>query len=336
FKYMLSTDNRRPGFVLICACLLLCVSLSVAHGQSTTTTSSSSSAAETPDAPPLTMWKHSDSSRFWISGQENIIFQGHPSFDARYSATNSLKPIKEERTSFLSTLFLGLQATSTTEILIDIESAAGHGISDALGLAGFTDLDVVRNPQLGAAPYLARAMVHQIVPLTDDRMPSTRGPLSLATQLPVRRLEFRAGKFGTVDMFDLNTIGSDSHLQFLNWTIDNNGAYDYAADTRGYTVAAMAEYQDRAWGLRFAEALMPKVANGPRLDSNPRRARSENIELEFRPEFLPERHTVLRLLNYVNHANMGSYHEAVQAFLAGIDPAPTIELHRRQGRIKYG
>src|SRR6266568_4589016 len=59
-----------------------------------------------------------------------------------------------------------------------------------------------------------------------------------------------------------NSVGSDSHLQFMNWTVDNNGGYDYAADTRGYTYGAVVEYQSPAWGARFAEALMPRVANG--------------------------------------------------------------------------
>ena len=45
----------------------------------------------------------------------------------------------------------------------------------------------------------------------------------------------------TVDFFDLNSVGSDSHLQFMNWAIVNNGAYDYAADTRGYTYGLVAE-----------------------------------------------------------------------------------------------
>jgi len=39
------------------------------------------------------------------------------------------------------------------------------------------------------------------------------------------------------DFFDMNDVGTDSHSQFLNWTVDNNGAYEYAADTRGYRVA---------------------------------------------------------------------------------------------------
>ena len=50
----------------------------------------------------------------------------------------------------------------------------------------------------------------------------------------------------------------------MNWTVDNNGAWDYAADTRGYTYAIVAEYDDKAWSARYALALMPTVANGNR------------------------------------------------------------------------
>jgi len=69
------------------------------------------------------------------------------------------------------------------------------------------------------------------------------------------------------DFFDNNTYGTDTSFQFMNWTVDNNGAYDYAADTRGFTFAAMLEYHERRWAVRFAEALMPKVANGIHLDA---------------------------------------------------------------------
>jgi hypothetical protein len=96
-------------------------------------------------------------------------------------------------------------------------------------------------------------------------------------------LEFRAGEFGTADYFDNNAIGTDSHFQFMNWTADNNGAYDYAAETRGYTFGLIAEYHDRGWALRLAGLLMPTVANGPDLEWNLRRARAENLELELHP-----------------------------------------------------
>ena len=97
-----------------------------------------------------------------------------------------------------------------------------------------------------------------------------------------RRLELASASSSTVDFFDADGIGSDSHLQFLNWTVDNNGAYDYAADTRGYTYGFEAEYQSVNWAFRFGEMLMPKVANGIDLDWDLRRARAENYELELR------------------------------------------------------
>jgi high affinity Mn2+ porin len=288
------------------------------------------------DEKPATVFSHSSQSRFWISGQINTIFQWHPSFRAKYTGDNSLKPQAENATSRVLTLYTGVQLTKRTEIIFDLESAGGRGISDAFGLAGFTNLDVVRNPILGSKPYLARLMIHQIIPLSSETTEATRGPLSLATKLPVRRLEIRAGKFGMADFFDLNSVGTDSHLQFLNWTIDNNGGYDYAADTRGYTWGLIVDYQDRKWGARFAEALMPKVANGINLEWNLHRARAENLEVEFRHSFIPERAGVLRLLTYVNHANMGSYREAIEDFRAGRTPAPDISAHAPKTRAKYG
>jgi high affinity Mn2+ porin len=118
--------------------------------------------------------------------------------------------------------------------------------------------------------------------------------------------------------------------------VDNNGAYDYAADTRGFTIGAMVEYHDRNWTLRFAEALMPKVANGIHLDADMGRARAENLELELRGRVLGKNAGTLRLLSYVNHANMGNYREAVDNYLAGLTPIPDITAHPLQTTIKYG
>jgi high affinity Mn2+ porin len=44
----------------------------------------------------------------------------------------------------------------------------------------------------------------------------------------------------------------------------------------------------------------------------------------------------MRFLGYDNHANMGSYTEAIDAYRTGRDPAPDITAHRQQGRIKGG
>ena len=207
--------------------------------------------AKLPEAPTpadetvLTMFPHSETSRFYIAGQANIIFQADGPFHSPYEGTNSFIGRGEYKVSLLGTLYLGAQLRrdpkTETDALFNLESAGGRGLSEALGLAGFTNLDVVRNPNLGSVPYMARAQVHQTIGFTDKLIESSRTPFSLATQVPERRLEIYVGKISLPDYLDINSIGSDSHLQFMNWTVDNNGAWDYAADTRGYTYAAVAE-----------------------------------------------------------------------------------------------
>jgi carbohydrate-selective porin OprB len=122
----------------------------------------------------------------------------------------------------------------------------------------------------------------------------------------------------------------------MNWATVNNGAFDYAADTRGYTYGFVAEYHAKTWVARFGEMLMPTVANGIELDWNLSRSRGENFEFEYSTGWLPRRTTVLRALGFVNHAAMGSYREAIDGYLSGKDAVPDVTLHRKEGRVKYG
>jgi high affinity Mn2+ porin len=304
------------------------------------TTSQTSSATNTDNSSEsstfsLTMLPHLETDRLWLSGQANFISQWHPTFHSPYSGPNSLSPEAQDATSRVLTLFTGLRINGSTELICDVQETGGNGIGAALGLAGFTNLDVVRNPSLSKAPYIARLMVHEVIPLGPQR-PSERTPLSLFSSLPEHRLEIRFGKMSLVDFFDLNTYGTDSNFQFMNWTIDNAGTYDYAADTRGYTFAALFEYYQPHMALRFAEALMPKVANGINLDADLARARAENFELELHRKIFLNQEGILRLLTFVNHANMGLYREAVDNFLAGLTPRPEITAHPLQSTIKYG
>ena len=321
----------KRALVSLCGALLWMTSMVQAQSADEKSTQGA-----TPEEPVLTMLPHSQRSRWWISGQDNIVTQWHPSFDAKYSGPNSFRAVPEHATSNIGTLFTGYQLTGTTEIFMHFEMADGGGISDALGLGGFTDLDVVRNPTLGATPYIARGMIRQIIPLSSEMVEAERNPWYLATEVPVRRLELRFGKMGVNDFFDINDTGSDSHLQFLNWTVDNNGAYDYAADTRGYTIGLLAEYHDRNWAFRFEEALMPKLANGIDLQWNLRKARAENFELELHPAIGGHRTTSVKLLTFINHANMGVYRDANADFLAGNTERPIIADHPQRTTVKYG
>jgi high affinity Mn2+ porin len=308
--------------------------------QAVSTASATNEGDTASDPPPddgvETMFPHFKDTRFWLSGQMNFIFQTHPPFHADYSGPHSLSPNYEKATSRVLTLYTGMRLNGSTEILADIEEAGGEALSQGFGLAGNTDLDIVRNPSLSKAPYLARGMIHKVFALSKDKIESDRTAFSLFDELPRRRLEVRFGKFSMPDFFDINSVGSDTHFQFTNWTVDNNGAYDYAADTRGYTVGATADYEDRNWGFRFAEALMPKVANGIDLVWKPWQAHAENFEYELRHGVIPKKAGVVRLLAYTNYANMGIYRQAIANFEAGLTPTPEITDHPWHITRKYG
>src|SRR5580700_6708830 len=288
-----------------------------------------------PEESTEAMFPHFKDTRFWLSGQANFIFQTHPPFHAPYSGTHSLSPNYQKATSRVLTLFTGVRLNDSTEILVDIEEAGGAALSAGFGLAGNTDLDIVRNPSLSKAPYVARAMIHKVFALSKDKVENERSYLSFFDELPRRRLELRFGKFSLVDFFDQNSVGSDTHFQFTNWTVDNNGAYDYAADTRGYTVGVTADYEEGNWGFRFSEALMPKVANGIDLVWRPWQVHAENFEYELRHGIVPKKAGVVRLLAFTNSANMGIYRDQIiQA--AEQDATPDITNHPWHITRKYG
>jgi hypothetical protein len=280
---------------------------------------------------------HTTFAPFWFGAEMNTILQMHPTFSARYTGDHSLAPGAETAASGLFTVFFAYQPHRTTEIILDAEMAVGTGFSQALGVAGFTNLDVVRNPTLSSEPYVSRFEIHQMIPLTRDwEENDERGPITTFKMVPRHRIELRLGKMATVDLFDINPAGSDSHMQFINWTVDNNGAYDYAADTRGYTYGLVVEYQGPYLEARFGEMLMPKVANGLDIDFDVARAHSEQLELELKYLRRDNWRGTLRILYYENFANMGDYQQAIDAYRANPVTNPDIVATRKQGTTKLG
>jgi high affinity Mn2+ porin len=286
----------------------------------------------------ITFLDHDPDLDYWFGIEANSIAQFNPSFRSPYSGTNSFGPNGDSGAAIsgLLTVFTGHRATETTEIILDGEMAVGGGLSNALGIAGFTNLDVVRNPSLPHDPYVARFQIHQLIPLSDVWEVNTdRGPISSFAYVPRHRLEIRVGKMSTADLFDINPAGSDSHMQFMNWTVDNNGAYDYAADTRGYTYGVVLEYQGPFVEARYGLMLMPTVANGQNLDWHIAANRGEQLELELKYSRRPDWAGTTRLLGYLNHAAMGSYADAIASSEAtGL--APDITASRQNGRTKAG
>ena len=77
------------------------------------------------EAESSTMFPHSQTARWWVSGQFNTILQAHPAFHAAYSGPNSLQPQGSRRPPYVETLYLGYQLGHGAEVLLDIESAGG-------------------------------------------------------------------------------------------------------------------------------------------------------------------------------------------------------------------
>jgi hypothetical protein len=339
---VIATPDFVKRLALMCVTVLLAAGPARAHNPEQPETA-------VPVGSDLDFLNHDRMGPFWLGAEVNSIFQTNPAFPAKYSGVNSfgvrstdaagrkvVTPSADAAISGLATVFTAYRPLPVVELILDPEVAVGGGLATALGMGGFTNLDVVRNPTLSHLPYIARAEVHVMVPLSREwEANEDRGPISSFKAVPRHRIELRLGKMSTADLFDVNPVGSDSHLQFMNWTVDNNGAFDYAADTRGYTYGGLVEYQGPRFEARFGMMLMPTVANGETLDWDIAQNRAENLELEIKYSRRPEWRGTLRLLGYVNHAAMGNYADAIASSRAtGL--TPDITASRRNGRLKGG
>src|SRR5215469_1299953 len=82
---------RRAGFalLLLSSCSVWLPMILPAQIPDVTVTQSPD--LEVPAGTILTMFRHSDETKWWLSGQMNFIFQFHPSFYALYSGPHSLQ-----------------------------------------------------------------------------------------------------------------------------------------------------------------------------------------------------------------------------------------------------
>jgi high affinity Mn2+ porin len=164
--------------------------------------------------------------RTWsIHFQATSIGQQHGSFSSLYEGTNSLPPVAEHRVSLTATVFLKFRVSSRWEFVVHPEVAGGRGFGLVTGIAGFTNGEIPRVSAATPTLYLARAYVRYTIPLGGEGGEGAEG------------LSITAGKFAITDFFDNNTYSHDPRTQFMNWALMSNGAWDYPADTRGYTSA---------------------------------------------------------------------------------------------------
>ena len=272
--------------------------------------------------------------RWNVFFQSTAIGQAHPGFDADYSGFNSLPNYAEKRVSWTGTIFADFRLASFADLVIDPELAGGRGFGYVSGIAGFTNGEIPRVAGATPSVYIARAYLRFVAPLSGEKEQVDSGPNQLAGQRAVSRLSIVAGKFAISDFFDNNSYSHDPRAQFMNWSLMSNGAWDYPADVRGYTVGLVEDLTLRSWSFRHGTVLEPTEANGPDLDTRVAKNRGEVAEIEHR-HAIRHRPGALRVLGFLNRENGGTFLDSLHIAEA-TGTIPVFDTSRRQGTKKYG
>jgi high affinity Mn2+ porin len=262
---------------------------------------------------PIAAQTSDDSSSRWsIHFQATSIGQHHGAFPALYDGVNSLPSHSENRVSLTTTAFVEFRANSWIDFVVNPE-VAGRGFGEVTGIAGFTNGEIPRVSSATPTPYFARAFMRNHWEFSGKR-----------------RLTLVTGKFAVTDYFDNNRYSHDPRTQFMNWSLMYNGAWDYPADTRGYTIGAMQELIMSTWSLRAASVMEPTTANGPAFDTRIAKNRGEAVEWEKR--YSPwKRDGAVRVLGFLNRERAGTLRDALRQ-----DGTPDLGPTRRPGTKKYG
>ncbi len=264
--------------------------------------------------------------------QFNGIYQNMPGFHSPYEGNHSFRTDGGvgHNITHIYGVYLASQVLPYLQAYLDVEIARGSGLSKVQGLGGYTNGDGSR---LGLTdPYIARAYLRYYYPMSSVTEQVERGQDQLTGDEPTSRFEIKAGLLSVADDFDLNRYANNARAQFLNYSFINNTAWDYAADTRGYTFGLAVSLLQPEWRLTLGIYQMPTTANGNKFDEHIARAQGSNLELTIKPG---DAGTVIRLLTYLNQGRMGNYSEAIAL---GRYPysIPDVKADEKPGRTKYG
>lgn len=269
-----------------------------------------------------------------LGAQATFIQQWLRPFQDPYEGPNSLTGRGDAALTDTYGLYGGTGLWQGGELYLDLEMARGRGVGRTVGLGGLTNGDSIRegSGDLGSGPYVARLFLRQTIGFGGGTETLPRGMDQLPVTVDRVRLVITAGRFAANDLFDTNLTADNARTQFMDWALFNDAAWDFAADTRGYSKGLAVAWHTPGWELAAGSLQMPTQANGNDLDPRLSEARGDNLQLSLTPEGTG---FTGRLLLYENRARMGNYAEALgkAASLGGV---PDVTASRRAGRIKRG
>ncbi len=278
----------------------------------------------------MSAYSQKDSTRFTFHFQQTIVPQTKLPIKSPYASINSLIPEKETQYTITSTLFMGMKLWKGGEAYFNPEISGGSGISGARGMGGFTNGKAFRVGDTAPKIYLARLYFKQVFAIGNEQDTIAEGVNQVATIFPKHYLKLIVGKYCLADFFDNNAYSHDPRSQFMNWSLMSAGAWDYPANTRGYTVGYVLEYRNKSFAARISTSALPTTANGPVLNYEFGQNYGHVAEVEKRFG-KPERPLTIRLLGFYNHTYMGNYAEATKQL-----PTPNLVKVENKFSSKYG
>ena len=275
-----------------------------------------------------------ESERWNLYFQATSIGDYHGTFHAPYSGPLSLRDTPERDVSLTSTLFFTARLEDNTFLVFNPEIAGGKGFSGVNGLADQPNGEIPRVASATPKPYLARLYIQHDFGFGKEVERQESDENQLAGERPMNRYSIYAGRFTLTDFFDDNNYTHDPRTQFMAWGVMYNGAWDYPADTRGYTWGMVHEFHTRKWSFRYGIVAEPKVANGQQIDRRLFRDHGQVWEAERRYSWR-KREGAIRVLAYDNREQGGNYGEALK-IAAATGTTPDVSLTDRVGTLKYG
>jgi high affinity Mn2+ porin len=267
-----------------------------------------------------------------LHGQTTFVTQYHPGFHSAFRGPNSLDPQAQARETWDLTLYGGLRLWRGAELWVNPEVDQGFGLSNTLGVAGFTSGEAYK---VGAdVPYvqLPRLFVRQTINLGDEVAHVEAGLNQLASSQTANRVVVTVGKFSVVDVFDTNRYAHDPRNDFLNWSIIDVGAFDYAADAWGYTYGAAVEWYQQWWTIRTGLFTLSKVPNSKVLENKVFDQYQVDLEVEARHTLVGQPGK-LKLLGFLSHGRMGRYADATAIALQTGMPADIAAVRTAHNRV---
>ena len=294
------------------------------------------SSAPTIDSPVAL---ESASEQWSVHGQATYINQFKNNFNSPYYGSKSLLNKSDGDISksytFSATAFLGTRLWEGAEAYINPEMFEGIPFSGLSGLGGFSNGELQKGTAIPPIYYMARMFLRQTFGFGGGQEHIEGVANQLAGNVDKRRLVVTYGTFSALDFFDANAYSHDPRTQFLNWSLMASGAYDYAANSRGYTYGFVGEYyHDEEWVMRLARLAMPKSPNSLALDYDLTQQYGNTAEITHL-------HTIngqagkARVLVFQNRGIMSTYNNAMN-FGQQSNTTPDILSTRYGYQTKWG